>query len=106
MQNVPVTVVGDVIELVGTYVDSRRRQPPARVDPYATLPPMSEERRVVTTAENEAEAELILGRLAEAGIHAVAQRAIGGPEWGASGTRYVYVAADDYERAKTLLDPS
>jgi putative signal transducing protein len=67
---------------------------------------VSEDRRVVTTAENEAEAELICGRLAEAGIHAVAQRAIGGPEWGASGSRYIYVAAGDLERAKTLLDVS
>lgn len=72
----------------------------------ATLPQMSEDPRVVTTAENEAEAELICGRLAEAGIHAVAQRAMGGPEWGASGTRYIYVAAGDYERAKTWLDAS
>jgi len=67
---------------------------------------MSDERRVVTTAANEAEAELILGRLAEAGIQAVAQRAIGGPEWGASGSRYIYVAAGDYERAKAWLDAS
>jgi putative signal transducing protein len=67
---------------------------------------MSEDRRVVTMAENEAEAELICSRLAEAGIHAVAQQAIGGPEWGASGSRYIHVAAVDLERAKTLLDVS
>jgi hypothetical protein len=67
---------------------------------------MSEDLRVVATAENEAEAELICGRLAGAGINAVAQRAIGGPEFGASGSRYVYVAADDLERAKALLAAS
>jgi hypothetical protein len=67
---------------------------------------MSEERHVVTTAANEAEAELICSRLAEAGIQGVAQRAIGGPEWGASGSRYIYVAAGDLERAKALLDVS
>jgi hypothetical protein len=65
-----------------------------------------EDLQVVATAENEAEAELIRGRLAGAGIHAVAQRAIGGPEFGASGSRYVYVAAGDLERAKALLDAS
>jgi hypothetical protein len=47
------------------------RRPGRWVDPR-----VSEERRVVTTADNEAEAELICSRLAEAGIHAV-QRAIG-----------------------------
>jgi hypothetical protein len=67
---------------------------------------MSEDSRAVTTAGNEAEAELICGRLAEAGIHSVAQRAIGGPEWGASGSRYIYVAAGDYERAKKWLEAS
>jgi hypothetical protein len=67
---------------------------------------MSEDRRVVTTAENEAETELIRSRLAEAGINSVSQRAIGGPEWGASGSRYIYVDAGDLERAKALLDAS
>jgi hypothetical protein len=67
---------------------------------------MSENLRVVATAENEAEAELICGRLAGAGINAMVQRAIGGPEFGASGSRYVYVATDDVERAKALLDGS
>jgi hypothetical protein len=67
---------------------------------------MSDDRLVVTTADNEAETELIRSRLAEAGISSVAQRAIGGPGWGASGSRYIYVAAGDLERAKALLDPS
>ncbi len=64
---------------------------------------MSEALKVVASVANEAEAEMIRVRLAEVGIQAVAQRAIGGPEWGWSGGRYVYVEEADVERAKALL---
>lgn len=100
IRSVPKELVAEANRRIAASTGSMRR--PSR----ATLPQMSDERRVVTTADNEAEAELICGRLAEAGIHAVAQRAIGGPEWGASGSRYIYVAAGDYERAKAWLDAS
>jgi hypothetical protein len=60
--------------------------------------------KVVATVANEAEAEMICGRLLEAGIHAVAQRTIGGPEWGWSGGRYVYVDEADLDRARALLE--
>jgi hypothetical protein len=59
--------------------------------------------RVVATVRSEPEAELIRQRLAQAGISAVAQRSIGGPEWGASGSRYVYVRAAELERARAVL---
>jgi hypothetical protein len=59
--------------------------------------------RVLTTAGNEPEASLICQRLAEEGIPASQQRSIGGPEWGLSGTRYVYVREADLERARDLL---
>ena len=59
--------------------------------------------RVVATAGSEPEADVIQQRLAQAGITAVAQRTIGGPEWGASGARYVYVKAADLERAQEIL---
>jgi hypothetical protein len=59
--------------------------------------------RVVASAANEAEAEMIAGRLAGIGIAAVSQRAIGGPEWGGSGARNVYVEEQDLERARELL---
>lgn len=59
--------------------------------------------RVAATASSEPEAELIRQRLAQAGITAIAQRTIGGPEWGASGARYIYVEAADLERARALL---
>jgi hypothetical protein len=60
--------------------------------------------KVVATVANEAEAELVCGRLSEAGIAAVSQRAIGGPEFGASGGRYVYVDEADLDRATSLLE--
>jgi hypothetical protein len=59
--------------------------------------------RVAATAANGAEAELILQRLAEAGIVATSQRTIGGPEWGESGSQYIYVEGADLERARELL---
>jgi hypothetical protein len=63
-------------------------------------------RRVVATAATEAEAELLQQRLAQAGIQATFDRVIGGPEWGASGARYVYVETTDLERARAVLKPS
>lgn len=66
---------------------------------------MSDKLEVVAVAANEPEAVLLCQRLAEAGIHAIAQRTIGGPEWGSSGSRYVYVDATDAERASNLLKP-
>jgi hypothetical protein len=61
--------------------------------------------RVVATAANEAEADLFRQRLAEAGIQATSERVIGGPEWGASGARYIYVESTDLERAHEVLEP-
>jgi hypothetical protein len=64
---------------------------------------------IVATAGNEAEADVIRQRLEAAAIAAITQRAIGGPEWGASGSRYVYVRAADEARARDILavqDPS
>jgi hypothetical protein len=59
--------------------------------------------QVVMTAANGVEADLVQQRLAEAGIPAISQRTIGGPEWGASGARYVYVEARHLERAREVL---
>ena len=76
----------------------------------ATLPVMAEDippeetaLQVVATAGSEPEADVIRQRLESAGISSVAQRTIGGPEWGASGSRYVYVRAHDLERARDVL---
>jgi hypothetical protein len=59
--------------------------------------------QVVATAGSVPEADLICQRLAEAGIQAMAQRSIGGPEWGASGSQYVYVQARQLARAREVL---
>ncbi len=64
---------------------------------------MSDQFSVVTTVTSEAEAELIRERLLEAGIHALSQRTIGGPEWGWSGARSVFVKEADLDRARAVL---
>jgi hypothetical protein len=59
--------------------------------------------QVAATAANAPEADLICQRLAEAGIAAVVQRSIGGPEWGTSGGQYIYVEAEHLARARQIL---
>jgi hypothetical protein len=59
--------------------------------------------KVVTSVSSEPEAALISARLSEAGIQAIAQRSIGGPEWGESGARDVYVEEHDLVRAREVL---
>jgi transcriptional/translational regulatory protein YebC/TACO1 len=64
---------------------------------------MSEELKIVASAANEAEADLICGRLLEDGIHAIARRTLGAAQWGISGTRSVLVSPADFDRAQELL---
>jgi hypothetical protein len=65
---------------------------------------MAEDLKVVATAANEAEAEMIRDRLLSEGVHAISQRTIGGPEWGGSGVRNVYVNETDLDRARAVLE--
>jgi hypothetical protein len=65
---------------------------------------MSDELKSVTTVGSEAEAEMVRDRLLTADIHAIYQRTIGGPEWGGSGARTVFVAAQDLDRARAVLE--
>ena len=58
---------------------------------------------MVTSVSSEPEAALISARLSEAGIQAISQRSIGGPEWGVSGARDIYVDEHDLVRARELL---
>lgn len=58
---------------------------------------------VVATAANQAEADMMCARLASSGIAVEARRSIGGPEWGLSGARYVYVEPDVLAQAKEIL---
>ena len=70
---------------------------------------MTTELRIVATATNEFEAELISGLLTEAGIESnmeLANTGIGamGGRFGGGGARDIYVRAEDLERAKQVLD--
>jgi len=58
---------------------------------------------VLTSVSSEPEAALISARLSEAGVQAISQRSIGGPEWGVSGARDVYVEEHDLVRAREVL---
>jgi hypothetical protein len=64
---------------------------------------MSDDFKIVTTVSSEPEAELVIERLLAADIHAISQRSIGGPEWGYSGARDVFVRAQDLDRAHETL---
>jgi hypothetical protein len=66
---------------------------------------MSTELRIVATAANEFEAELISGALSEAGIEStmeLANTGMGG-RFGGGGARDIYVREEDVERAKEAL---
>ena len=60
----------------------------------------------VAVAHNEAEAEMICGRLASEGIAASYKRAIGSdaPQFGSAGGRYITVDERDEARARELLE--
>jgi Putative prokaryotic signal transducing protein len=69
---------------------------------------MSSDLKIVATAANEFEAELISGLLTEAGIESnmeLANTGIGamGGRFGGGGARDIYVRAEDLERAKEAL---
>jgi len=67
---------------------------------------MSTELRIVATAANEFEAELISGVLTEAGIEStmeLANTGIGGRVGGGGGARDIYVRPEDLERANEVL---
>ena len=65
---------------------------------------MSDDLKIVTTVSSEPEAELVRERLLAANIQAISQRTIGGPEWGYSGSRDVFVNASDLARAHEVLE--
>ncbi len=57
----------------------------------------------VAGTTNEPEAELILARLAEAGIGAIVRRSTGDVELGAGGGRTIYVEEADEARAREVV---
>jgi hypothetical protein len=60
--------------------------------------------KTVAAPRNQPEADLMVERLAAAGIRALSQLASGNPEFGASGTRWIYVEERDEARARELLE--
>jgi Putative prokaryotic signal transducing protein len=65
---------------------------------------MAEDLRIVTTVENEAEAEMVGEWLTEAGIQSMPQIHAGNIRLGAAAPRDVYVHADDYDRAVEVIN--
>jgi hypothetical protein len=59
--------------------------------------------KILTSVASEPEAEMVCDRLQAAGISAISQRTIGGPGWGFSGARDVFVDEQDLERAHAVL---
>ena len=64
---------------------------------------MSDEFKVVASVNNDLEATVVGGRLAEAGIHSTQQPSHRGGTWNPAGGRDVCVAAEDFERAQEVL---
>jgi hypothetical protein len=62
--------------------------------------------KILTSVASTAEADMVIALLSEAGIQTMPQRSIGGPEFGLSGARDVYVEEDDLERAREVLKAS
>ncbi len=59
--------------------------------------------RPVAGTTNEPEADLIVARLAAAGIVAISQRSSGNIELGASGGRTIFVQEEHEQRAREVL---
>jgi hypothetical protein len=69
----------------------------------ATLIYMTEDLKIVTTVDNEAEAEMVGERLSEAGISFTVRLASGGIRLGAAAGRDVCVDGPDLDRAREAL---
>jgi len=65
---------------------------------------MTEELRIVASASNETEAEMIVEWLSEAGIRSMPQMSSRGIRLGAAAERDIYVEAKDYERALEVVN--
>jgi hypothetical protein len=69
---------------------------------------MSDQLKIVATVSNEFEADMVIGRLSDAGIHSMQELSgagVGG-RVGGGGARDVYVAASNFDRAREVLGRS
>ncbi|HWJ49725.1 MAG TPA: DUF2007 domain-containing protein [Solirubrobacteraceae bacterium] len=62
--------------------------------------------KILTSVASTAEADMVIALLEEAGIQTMPQRSIGGPEFGLSGARDVWVEEADLDRAREVLKAS
>ena len=67
---------------------------------------MTDQLRVLTTVNNEFEANMVIGLLSDVGINSMQELSGAGVAGrvGGGGTRDVYVAAKDFDRAREVLD--
>ena len=78
--------------------------PAAECAPPAVRDNLGEMLKILTTVQNEPEAEMVSEWLAEAGIRSVAQMNSQGIRLGPAASRDVYVEEADYERALEVLN--
>jgi hypothetical protein len=64
---------------------------------------MADPLAIVTNVASATEAQMIQSLLRAAGIESLLQRGSGGPEWGPSGGRAVYVQRAELARAREVL---
>ena len=65
---------------------------------------MTEDLRLLTTVANEAEAEMVMESLTEAGIRSMPQIHPGGIRLGAAAAQDIFVEAGDYDRAVDVIN--
>jgi Putative prokaryotic signal transducing protein len=69
---------------------------------------MADQLKILTTVSNEFEAQMVVGLLSDAGIHSMQELGGAGAAGrvGGGGARDVYVAEQDLDRAREVLDQS
>jgi type III secretory pathway lipoprotein EscJ len=67
---------------------------------------MSDQLKIVTTVNNEFEANMVIGLLSDAGINSMQELSGAGVAGrvGGGGARDVYVAAPDFDQAREVLE--
>ncbi len=64
----------------------------------------SDQLKVLTTVNSEVEAEIVAGRLADAGIRCMHQAGGGGAQWNPGAAVQIFVAAEDLDGARAALE--
>ena len=64
----------------------------------------SDQLEVLTTVSSEVEAEIVAGRLADAGIRCMHQAGGGAAQWNPGAAVQIFVAAEDLDGARVALE--